>query len=125
EIEVIDPGQFRTRPCPSYPEIRLALGCGRAIAKRLDAIRPDRVHVSTEGPIGWSVRNWCIKRERQFTTAFHTRFPDYVAIRTGIPAGWVWKLMRRFHGAAERTFTATATLAEELRRNGLTRTHHW
>jgi glycosyltransferase involved in cell wall biosynthesis len=33
--------------------------------------------------------------------------------------------MRRFHGAAERTFTATATLAEELHEHGLTRTHHW
>jgi len=33
--------------------------------------------------------------------------------------------MRRFHGAAERTFTATATLAEELQAHGLTHTHHW
>jgi glycosyltransferase involved in cell wall biosynthesis len=125
EVEVIEPGGFRTVPCPSYSEIRLALGCGRKVARLLDEVQPDRIHVSTEGPIGWAVRNWCIKRGRHFTTAFHTRFPDYVAIRTGIPEGWMWKLMRRFHGAAERTFTATATLADELHSHGLTRTHHW
>jgi glycosyltransferase involved in cell wall biosynthesis len=125
KVEVIEPGRFRTVPCPTYPEIRLALGCRRAVARILDRERPDSVHISTEGPIGWAARRWCLKNRRHFTTAFHTRFPDYVSIRTGIPAAWIWKVMRRFHGAAERTFTATATLAEELHDHGLTRTHHW
>jgi glycosyltransferase involved in cell wall biosynthesis len=125
DVEVIDPSRFFTLPCPSYPEIRLALGCGRLVAKMLDEMRPDRIHISTEGPIGWAARSWCLKRGRHFTTAFHTRFPDYVSIRTGIPAEWIWKMMRRFHSAAERTFTATATLAQELHAHGLTRTHHW
>ena len=26
EVEVIEPSQFKTIPCPTYPEIRLALG---------------------------------------------------------------------------------------------------
>ena len=34
EVETITPDQFRTVPCPSYPEIRLALGCGRQVATR-------------------------------------------------------------------------------------------
>jgi glycosyltransferase involved in cell wall biosynthesis len=125
DVEVIEPSKFRTIPCPTYPEIRLALGCGRAVARMLDEIQPDRIHISTEGPIGWATRSWCLKHDRHFTTAFHTRFPDYVSIRTGIPAEWIWKVMRRFHGAAERTFTATATLAKELHEHGLTQTHHW
>lgn len=125
DVLVIEPGMFRTIPCPTYPEIRLALRCGRPIAAMLDRVAPDCVHISTEGPIGWATRNWCMKHERHFTTAFHTRFPDYVSIRTGIPASWIWKVMRRFHGAAERTFTATTTLAAELQAHGLTRTHHW
>lgn len=91
----------------------------------LDEFQPDSIHISTEGPIGWASRAWCLKHRRHFTTAFHTRFPDYVSIRTGIPVKWIWKLMRRFHGAAERTFTATVTLAAELREHGLDRTHHW
>jgi glycosyltransferase involved in cell wall biosynthesis len=125
EVEVIEPGGFWTIPCPSYAEIRLALGCGRAVSRRLSEFQPDRIHISTEGPIGWAARSWCLVQGRPFTTAFHTRFPDYVSIRTGIPNQWIWKVVRRFHGAAERTFTATATLANELHANGLLRTHHW
>ena len=122
---VIEPGMFRSIPCPTYSEIRLAIGCGRHVAAMLDRVEPDRIHISTEGPIGWATRSWCRKRGRHFTTAFHTRFPDYVSIRTGIPAGWIWKVMRRFHGAAERTFAATATLERELNAHGLEHTHHW
>lgn len=125
QVDVIEPSLFRTVACPTYPEIRLALGCGRAVAKLLDEAQPESIHISTEGPIGWAVRSWCLKRGRHFTTAFHTRFPDYVSIRSGIPAEWIWKVMRRFHGRAERTFTATAALAEELNAHGLIHTHHW
>ena len=125
KVEMIEPGRFRTVPCPTYSEIRLSLGCRPGVFRMLDEFQPDSVHISTEGPIGWAARAWCLKRGRHFTTAFHTRFPDYVSIRTGIPAEWIWKVMRRFHGAAERTFTATATLAEELHDHGLERTHHW
>jgi glycosyltransferase involved in cell wall biosynthesis len=125
DVEVVEPSRFITLPCPTYPEIRLALGCRRSVMRLLDRVQPDRIHVSTEGPIGWATREWCVKRGRHFTTAFHTRFPDYVSIRTGIPVEWIWKLMRRFHGAAERTFTATVTLAHELQSHGLLRTHHW
>jgi glycosyltransferase involved in cell wall biosynthesis len=125
EVVVVDPSHFRTFACPTYPEIRLALGCRRAVWRLLDEERPDSVHISTEGPIGWAARSWCLKHDHHFTTAFHTRFPDYVSIRTGIPSKWIWRMMRRFHGAAERTFTATTTLADELHAHGLTHTHHW
>ncbi len=125
DVLIIEPGLFRTIPCPTYPEIRLALVAGRCIAAMLDRAAPDCVHISTEGPIGWATRSWCIRRRKPFTTAFHTRFPDYVSMRTGIPTAWIWKLMRRYHGAAERTFAATGSLADELNAHGIRKTHHW
>jgi glycosyltransferase involved in cell wall biosynthesis len=125
EVDVIEPSLFWTMPCPTYPEIRLSLACRRSVRSILDAARVDSIHIATEGPIGWAVRNWCVRNDRRYTTAFHTRFPDYVSIRTGIPDEWIWKVMRRFHGPAEKTFTATKSLADELRARGLTRTHMW
>lgn len=125
DVEVIEPSSFRTIPCPTYPEIRLSLTCARKVRKILDAAPADSIHIATEGPIGWAARNWCVRNGRPYTTAFHTRFPDYVAIRTGIPVDWMWKVMRRFHGSAERTFAATLSLAEELHSRGLVRTHIW
>ena len=35
DVQAIVPGQFRTIPCPTYPEIRLAIAPGRAVAKTL------------------------------------------------------------------------------------------
>jgi glycosyltransferase involved in cell wall biosynthesis len=125
EVEVIEPSRFLTVPCPTYPEIRLSLGCRRKVRKILDEAQPDSIHIATEGPIGWAARSWCIRNGRRYTTAFHTRFPDYVSIRTGIPEAWIWRVMRRFHGRAERTFAATHSLAEELNSRGLERTHIW
>lgn len=124
-VEVIEPSRFWTMPCPTYPEIRLSLACARKVRTILDQAQPDSIHIATEGPIGWAARRWCVRKGRPYTTAFHTRFPDYVSIRTGIPARWIWKVMRRFHGRAERTFTATTSLAEELNARGLERTHIW
>jgi len=125
EVDVIEPSRFWTLPCPTYPEIRLSLACGRKIRNMLDRARPDSIHIATEGPIGWAARKWCIRNGRHYTTAFHTRFPDYVSIRTGIPVEWIWRVMRRFHGRADRTFAATNSLAEELNSRGLERTHIW
>src|SRR5262245_56386248 len=92
EVETVTSDQFRNIACPTYPEIRLAIGCGGKVTRRLDAFAPDAVHIATEGPIGWATRRWCRKRGVPFTTSFHTRFPDYVAVRTGLPADWIWPL---------------------------------
>jgi glycosyltransferase involved in cell wall biosynthesis len=125
DVDVIEPSRFWTLPCPTYPEIRLSLACRRKVRKILDEAQPDSIHIATEGPIGWAARSWCVRNGRRYTTAFHTRFPDYVSIRTGIPKEWIWRVMRRFHGPAERTFAATMSLAEELNSRGLERTHLW
>lgn len=125
EVVVIEPGLFRNWPCPTYPEIRLALGCGPAMREMLDGVEPDAIHIATEGPVGWAARAWCLKRGMRFTTSFHTRFPDYLSVRTGIPADWIWPLMRRFHGPAKRTFVVTARLADELGARRISPTHLW
>ena len=124
-VAVIEPARFRTIPCPSYPEIRLALGCRRRVHRLLELAEPDAVHIATEGPIGWAARGWCLKRRRRFTTSFHTRFPDYVSLRTGIPADWIWKAMRRFHGPAEQVFAVTPALVRELEQRGIRPAHCW
>ena len=124
-VDPIMPDQFRTVPCPSYPEIRLALGSGRAVAARLQAAQADAIHIATEGPLGWAARRWCMDRGIPFTTSFHTRFPDYVAMRSRLPADWFWPIVRRFHGPASRIFAATETLADELAERGLPQTHRW
>ena len=124
-VEITSPDLFRSLPCPTYPEIRLALAGRRAVGARLAAFAPDAVHIATEGPLGWAARGWCLKQQRPFTTAYHTQFPDYLARRTGLPASLFWPYIRRFHGRAARIMVATATIRRQLRAQGLVQVAPW
>ncbi|MEM7502860.1 MAG: glycosyltransferase, partial [Pseudomonadota bacterium] len=88
EVVMITPEGRPSFPCPTYPEIRLTLFQGRQIARELDELAPDCVHIATEGTIGLSVRRYCRKRDLRFTTAYHTQFPEYVRARFPIPVSW-------------------------------------
>jgi len=114
QVELVTPDLFMNMPMPFYPEIRLAMAPGHGVTRRIEAFRPDLVHIATEGPIGWAARRWCLAHDMPFTTAFHTRFPDYVAVRTGLSAERIWPLMRRFHAPSRTVLAATPSLRAEL-----------
>ena len=129
EIEFLAPGEFFTLPMPSYPEIRLALPPPGAVERRLDSVKPDAIHIATEGPLGHAMRRVCIKRSLPFTTSLHTRFPDYLADRLPLPARWTqnltWAWLRRFHAPGAAVLAATPTLAKELECRGFKNVKLW
>lgn len=125
EVELVTPAGFRTVPCPSYPEIRLSLWPRRKIAERLTRFRPDAVHIATEGPLGLAARRLCLARSQPFTTSFHTRFPEYVNARLGLPPGLLYAWLRRFHNAGAGIMVATASLHRELAARGFRHLRPW
>jgi glycosyltransferase involved in cell wall biosynthesis len=125
EVELITPQRFLTIPMPGYASIRLAMAPRFGVRRMLDAYQPEVVHISTEGPIGWSARGWCLARGVPFTTAFHTRFPEYAAVRTGISAERFWPIMQRFHAPSRAVMVATERLGAELAERGITQTRPW
>ena len=124
-VQNITPDLFASIPCPTYPEIRLALTRRRRIAAMIERFRPEAVHIATEGPLGWLARAYCIARGIPFTTSFHTRFPDYVHARTGLSPRPIWRLLARFHVPARHVLVATPRLADELAGHGIGNTHLW
>jgi glycosyltransferase involved in cell wall biosynthesis len=124
-VEVIGPDRFRTLPMPGYPEIRLALRPAPALARMVDAFRPTAVHIATEGPLGIAMRALCLRRRWPFTTSLHTKFPEYLQARTGLPPRFAWAWLRRFHEAGHGTFAATASLRAELAARGFTKLRPW
>ncbi len=125
EVEVISPDGFRTVPLPTYPEIRLALSPDREVRRRFDAFDPEAIHIATEGPIGLATRRVCLARGLRFTTAYHTRFPEYISARTGLPPGLIYPLVRWFHGAADAVMVGTPALRDELARRGFRHLRDW
>ncbi|WP_077146992.1 glycosyltransferase family 1 protein [Sphingopyxis sp. KK2] len=125
EVGVISPDLFRSVPCPSYPEIRLAFAGWRKVGRHIAAFAPEAIHISTEGPLGMAARRWCIRNQFPFTTAYHTRFPEYVAARLPVSPAFVWRFIRWFHRPARHIMVATRSLARELAGQGLGQTMLW
>lgn len=114
DVEVIDPEHFTTIPCPTYPEIPLAVLPGKTMAKHLERIAPDAIHLATEGPLGWAARSWCLKNDFPFTTAYHSKFPEYVQARTGLPLFIPYAGMRHFHSASSGVLVPSVNVFNEL-----------
>jgi 1,2-diacylglycerol 3-alpha-glucosyltransferase/glucuronosyltransferase len=122
---VIGPDQFRTLPCPTYPEIRVAVFPGRRLARQIEAFAPDALHIATEGPLGIAARSYARRRGHAFTTAFHTRFPEYIAARTGLPASLAYAWLRRFHAAGSGMMVAAESVCRELAGRGFSHLRPW
>jgi glycosyltransferase involved in cell wall biosynthesis len=125
QVQVISPERFRTVPCPTYPEIRLALRPGPVIARQIEAFAPDCVHIATEGPLGFAARRHCVQRAMPFTTSYHTRFPEYVHARIPVPLGLGYAVMRWFHRPSRGVMVATRTIRDDLERRGFVNVKPW
>jgi len=124
-VEVIGPDRFRTVPCPTYPDISLSLLPRRRLVRLIEAFKPDALHIATEGPLGLAARRWAKTTGFAFTTAFHTRFAEYIKARTGLPVRPIYAWMRRFHGAGHGTMVATQSLRDELHSRGFRNIRSW
>lgn len=125
DVRLITPGDYRSVPCPTYPDIRLSLATYGQVARALERCRPSFVHIATEGPLGLLARRWCLKNGKPFTTCYHTRFPEYVAARLPLPVGLLYRFMRWFHNGAAACMVATESLEQELSERGFRRLVRW
>jgi len=124
-VTTIHPGLFRTMACPGYAEIRLALGAGSRIGAMIEDARADALHIVTEGPVGIAARRWCLRRGLAFTTAYHTRFPEYLAQRFVAPACLTYAALRRFHAPSRGVMVATPSVAAALAAKGFANLRPW
>jgi glycosyltransferase involved in cell wall biosynthesis len=125
QVHVINPSKCRTIPCPTYPEIRLALGAGKHVKKQISDFQPTHIHISTEGPLGLAARKYCIKNNLAFTTSYHTQFPEYIRERFPIPLSLSYKFFRRFHSKATRTMVGTPHQRKILQDRGFKNISLW
>lgn len=118
-------GVVRTLPCPTYPDIRLSLLSGSKVTRRLTDFDPDAIHIATEGPLGLAARRFVMARDLPFTTAYHTRFPEYVRARIGMPLSWTYAFLRWFHGPSRAVMVPTDIVKKDLEANGFRNVVLW
>ena len=114
EVTMITPDLFRSFPCPTYPEIRLALFPSARVAEIIRETAPDILHIATEGPLGMAARNYAVRHDLNFSTAYHTRFPEYVHSRTLIPISLTYMFIRWFHKHSKAVMAPTPTVMQDL-----------
>ncbi|WP_440466847.1 glycosyltransferase family 4 protein [Pseudomonas sp. YH-1] len=106
-VGLLTPQDFRHRPCPSYPEIPLAWDLWK-VGEKITGFAPDCIHLATEGPLGWAARRWLVRRGLKFSSAIHTRFPEYVSTRwPWLPLGWGYAFLRLFHAPSQAVLVSS------------------
>lgn len=125
EVLVIHPGLFRTRPCPGYAGIDLAVRPFRPLAQLLADWAPGAIHLATEGPLGWAARKYCLRNGLSFTTAFHTRFPEILQAAIRVPLAWGYALFRHFHRPSAGVMVPTRDVLNMLAQRGFHNLRQW
>lgn len=125
EVQFMTPVLFRSLPCPTYPEIRLAWLPYRRLRALADAFEPDAIHIATEGPLGLATRRYCRQRGLAFTTSYHTQFPQYLRARLPVPVAASYRLLRAFHSGATHCMVSTPSIQAELEARGFCNVVRW
>ena len=106
-------------PIPRYDALKLGLPAKQALLRLWAKLRPDIVHVVTEGPLGWSALAAAAKLKLPVSTDFHTNFHSY---STHYGVGWlktpITAYLRKFHNKALSTLVPTESLRDELQALG-------
>ncbi|NDU85819.1 MAG: glycosyltransferase family 1 protein [Ferrovum sp.] len=124
-VHMLTPLSFTTIPCPTYPDIRLSLLPGSKVKQLLDEFSPEALHIATEGPLGLAARAYALRHDMPFTTAYHTRFPEYVRARFALPLSWTYAFLRWFHGPSRAIMAPTPVVRADLQRYGFKRVVLW
>ena len=125
QVEVFHPGLFATRPCPGYAGIDLAVRPKQRLTQLLDELRPDAIHLATEGPLGWAGRRYCVSRKLAFTTAYHTRFPEILKAAVHLPLWIGYALFRHFHRPSSGVMVPTQAVLRLLDSKGFKNLRTW
>jgi glycosyltransferase involved in cell wall biosynthesis len=110
---------------PTYPDIPLSILPYHKVKRLLNDFQPDAIHISTEGPIGWAGRRYCLQHQFPYTSTYHTRFPEYVRLRAPIPLALSYAFVRRFHSSAAHTMVATRSMRTTLETRGFKNLANW
>lgn len=121
-VQVFHPGMFRNFRVPGV-EFTFALPWG--LRRQLRQFAPHCLHIATEGPMGIVARAWASRKGRSYTTSFHTRFPEYLRHRMGIPEWVGYAYLRWFHRRSTNIMANTGTMMRELTEHGFKNLTLW
>lgn len=111
-------------PIPKYTELQLGLPAYRSIKKRLIEIKPDIVHIATEGPLGLSAILAAKRLKIPVSTGYHTQFHDFSKhFGLGVFAKPMMSYFRYLHNWSDATCVPSKKTKNDLDLLGFKRLH--
>ena len=108
-----EPG-FKTFGLPSYPEIRMPWNVWK-VGRIIRNIKPDAIHIATEGTLGMAARSFCYFHKIPITSSYHTKTPEYIKARwPQFPLAWGYWFMRWLHKDSRAVLVTTESMKQEL-----------
>jgi glycosyltransferase involved in cell wall biosynthesis len=135
EVAVIRPRRFgekpspllvRALPLPFYPQVRVGMAGLLRMRDLFRTLKPDLVHIATEGPLGLSALLAGRLMGIPIASSFHTNF-DYYASHYGfLGVEWlVFLALRWFHNATLVTLVPSEATRQRLLKSGMKRVEIW
>lgn len=115
-IVYLDPRKFRHISCPLYPEVKLSFPS--YFISKIKKMGADRIHIATEGPLGLFAKFYCDFNKIPYSTAYHTKFPEFLKKIAWIPTRITYRYLRWFHKYSSAVLVNTESLKKDLENRG-------
>jgi glycosyltransferase involved in cell wall biosynthesis len=124
EISFINPERFKTIPLPFYKEIDISLNVWK-IGKMIEDINPEFIHIATEGPVGLAGKLYCDKKKYNYTTSYHSMFPEFIKNIFGVSENITYPYFRWFHSKSKNILVPTNLVKNLLETKGFNNLVVW
>lgn len=124
EVINVNPTLFKTMPYPGYKEIDVAINPW-SFSKIVDQYDFDCIHICTESVLGLTAKLWCDRRGLNYTTSYHTKFPEYIRDHFGFGEDAAYRYMKYFHSKSCGVFVNTPTMYDLLTERGFKNLVMW
>lgn len=110
----------------AYPQCRIALPDYGAVKRRLDAFKPDIIHLTTPFSIGLCGARYAREQGIPHTATYHTDFPEYLDhYGLGILKKGAWQFFKWFHDSSDINFAPSEQTRLKMETMGIPRLALW
>lgn len=116
-VRIISPERFKTTSLPFYKEIDISLNTIK-IGGMIKDINPDYIHIATEGPVGLAGKLYCDIKGYNYSTSYHSMFPEFIKNMFKINEGITYPYFKWFHSKSKNVLVPTNMVKTLLESKG-------
>lgn len=116
-VDIIHPALYNSIPFPFYKEINIPLCSSNKMRRMIESRTLDYkmqgfnifYHIATEGVLGYKAKRVLDAMGLPYTTAYHTKFPEFLKLMFSIPVVLTSWYFNWFHGRSKAVMCSSAS----------------